>query len=287
VSFAAFERTLFADLASGMNACVACCDRWADLGLDGLEWIGPDGATTVRGFAALRADAARFANLLTARGVRPGDIVAGMLPRGAEMLTVILGTWRAGAVYQPIPVGMSEVAIEARINHTGRAPAKLVVADMANRGTLGVVSYCPPVLVVTNGARVRPGDGDFRQELMHQPAHFTPVPRDGDDPFILLVGGRGGSIRPVVPRLRSLQAILTGIRVGLEPREADIGWDVTDPAWSFLLYFPVIQPLLQGHAALAYESDTPAASIGGRVIHAKPAGQATTEARNVVLLRAA
>jgi len=286
VSFAAFERTLFVGTDSGMNACVACCDRWADLDLDGLEWIGRDGATTVRGFAALRADAARFANLLSARGVRPGDVVAGMLPRGAEMLTVILGTWRAGAVYQPIPVGISEVAIEARINHTGRAPAKLVVTDMANRGTLGVVDYCPPVLVVANGARVRPGDGDFREELLRQPAHFTPVPRGGDDSFILLVGGRGGSVRPVMPKLRSMPAILTSIRVGLEPREADIGWDVTDPAWSFLLYFPVILPLLQGHAAIAYESDTPAPAIGGRAIHAL-SGPRTSAARDAVLLWAA
>ncbi len=121
-SFAAFERTLFADLDSGMNACVACCDRWADLDLDGLEWVGRDGATTVRGFAARCAHRRRpFRQPADRAGVGlPGDVVAGNpAARGAEMLTVILGTWRAGAVYQPIATGLSEVAIEARINTPG------------------------------------------------------------------------------------------------------------------------------------------------------------------------
>src|ERR1700676_2801176 len=112
---------------AGMNACVACCDRWADGGQVGLEWYSRDGTMSVRTFDAMRDDAARFANLLTARGVRPGDVVAGILPRGAEMLTVILGTWRAGAVLQPISTGCSTAAIEARINHIGMPAAKLVV----------------------------------------------------------------------------------------------------------------------------------------------------------------
>src|SRR5579862_6213866 len=98
VSHLALERMVLATPdGAGMNACVACCDRWADGNRIGLEWTRRDGSQTVRTYDALRDDAARFANLLTARGVQPGDVVAGMLPRGAEMLTVILGTWRAGA----------------------------------------------------------------------------------------------------------------------------------------------------------------------------------------------
>jgi acetyl-CoA synthetase len=130
-----------------------------------------------------------------------------------------------------------------------------VVTDVENRGTLGVVDYCPPVLVVSEGEQLRPGDGDFTTELMSQSANFVPVARDGGDPFILLVGGRGGQMRPVLPELSSLLEILTSIQLGLEPDEADTGWDVADPAWSFGLYYSVIRPLLSGDAATAHESD--------------------------------
>jgi acetyl-CoA synthetase len=256
VSQRAFERQVFAGLDDGgMNACVACCDRWVDGRSTGLTMIALDGTLTSRTFDALQSDAARFANLLTARGVCPGDVVASLLPRGPEKLTVILGTWRAGAVYQPIFTGLGVAAIEARINHTGRPPAKLIVTDAANRPKPGAAGLCPPVLVVTDGESVGAGDGDFRRELGRQSAFFAPVSRGGDDPFVLLVGGHGGAMRPVLPPLRSLLSVQTSIRVGVHPREPDIGWDVADPASFSDLYFTVLCPLLQGDAATSHESD--------------------------------
>jgi acetyl-CoA synthetase len=254
VSHTALERMVFAGLhGAGMNACVACCDRWADGSRIGLEWFRGDGSQTVRTYDALRDDAARFANVLTARGVQPGDVVAAMLPRGAESLTVILGTWRAGAVYQPISTGCPRQAVEARIFHTGHAAAKLIVTDTRNRGKFDLVDFCPPVLMVSGGAVVRPGDGDMVGEMSRQSANFAPVPRDGDDPFILLAGGRRC---PVMAKLRSLVAVLTSIQLGLDPDEAAIGWDVADPVWCCGLYFSVIRPLLPGKTATARESDS-------------------------------
>jgi acetyl-CoA synthetase len=211
----------------------------------------------------LQRDAARFANLLTARGICPGDVVADILPRGTEMLTVVPGTWRAGAVYQPIVplVGASAfeassvgaAAFAARIHHTGKPVAKLVVTDMANRRTLGLVEFCPPVLVATRDAAVRPGDGDFFGELWTPSASFAPAHRDGDDPSILLTGG--GDRPAAMPKPRSLATMPTSILIGLDPREAAIGWEVTDPAWSTSRYFPIIRPLLPRNAATGHASD--------------------------------
>jgi acetyl-CoA synthetase len=261
VSHAVLDRlALVCSNGSEMNACVATCDRWADGSRIGLEWTGRNGGTIVRTYGALRADAARFANMLTARGILPGDVVAGMLPPGPEMLIVILGTWRAGAVFQPIAAGSSSIATAARINHSGRPPPRLVVTDMENRGTLGLVKACPSIMVVTNGAPLRPGDADFMAELMGLPASFTPVARHGDDPFLLLVGGRGGQMRPVTPALWSLLGILSNIPIGREPDEAEIGWDVSDPAWSSDLYFSIIRPLLLGDTVTINESDRFAAA---------------------------
>jgi len=262
VALEAFEQVMFAGLdAPGMNACVVCCDRWAEGNRVALEWFDRDHNQIDQTYLALQADAARFANLLTVRGVRPGEVVAGLLPRGAELLTVVLGTWRAGAVYQPIFAGLDAAAIESKISGAGGVTAKLVVTDSTNRAKLDQMLYCPPVLVVTGGAPVPPGDGDFRAELARQSAWFAAVPRRGEDPFVLLFTTDAGRLQPVTLPLLSLVAAASSLQIGIDPREADIGWDVADPGWSFGLYFAVMRPLLLGLAAVAYESDSLASQV--------------------------
>ena len=87
-------------LNRGVNAAIECCDRWTGTGRIALEWMG-GGARKSLSFAELCEQSARFANLLAARGIGRGDVVAGLLPRVPELLTVVIGTWRVGAVYQP------------------------------------------------------------------------------------------------------------------------------------------------------------------------------------------
>jgi acetyl-CoA synthetase len=101
-SAAAIQAQLTGGLDWGTNACIECCDQHAQPGRIALFWEDKDGRSTRVTFAELKERSARLANVLQARGIRPGDRVAGLLPRIPELLVVILGTWRAGAVYQPL-----------------------------------------------------------------------------------------------------------------------------------------------------------------------------------------
>lgn len=99
------QRTAAATLSGtlqALNACVECCDRHALPGRIALFWEGKDGSRASYTFSELKALSGRFANFLQAQGVRPGDCVAGLLPRTPELLVTILGAWRLGAVYQPL-----------------------------------------------------------------------------------------------------------------------------------------------------------------------------------------
>ena len=49
--------------------------------------------------------ASRFAGFLEGAGVKKGDRVAGFLPRVPETIAIMLGAWKAGAVYVPIFTG--------------------------------------------------------------------------------------------------------------------------------------------------------------------------------------
>jgi acetyl-CoA synthetase len=102
-SVAKLEReVLRGSLADGLNACVESCDRWTGDNRVALEWIGRDETRETVTFPDLQDASARFANLLHSDGIGRGDTVAGLLPRIPELLVVVLGTWRMGAIYQPL-----------------------------------------------------------------------------------------------------------------------------------------------------------------------------------------
>ncbi len=182
------QRTAAATLSGtlqALNACVECCDRHALPGRIALFWEGKDGSRASYTFSELKALSGRFANFLQAQGVRPGDCVAGLLPRTPELLVTILGAWRLGAVYQPLFTAFGPKAIEHRVATAG---SKVLVTDAANRDKLDELAD-PPLAVTVGGPKgqgIRRGDFSFWAELERYPAEFEPVPRSGEDPFLMM-----------------------------------------------------------------------------------------------------
>ncbi len=244
---------LAGDLETGLNVCVECCDRHADSDRVSLYWEGADGSNSTHSFAELRDRAARFANFLSAQGVRPGDQVACMLPRIPELFVVALGVWRAGAVYVPLFTAFGPKAIEYRLQ---RSAARLVVTDALNRPKLDDVADAPPVMVVTREAddAVRAGDIDFRQAMADQPAEFAPVMCTAEDPFILtFTSGTVGGAKGVAVPLKALPAFIVYMKYGVGLGPDDRYWNMADPGWAYGLFYAVAGPLLLGYATHFYE----------------------------------
>lgn len=230
-----------------INACVECCDRHALPGRIALFWESRDGTSETYTFTQLQKLSAQFASFLKAQGIGPGDRVAGLLPRTPELLVTILGTWRAGAVYQPLFTAFGPKAIEHRLQASG---ARLVVTDGANRGKLADVANCPPVLTV-GGAKGRGlvhGDFSFWAELDRQPAVFEPVPRTGNDPFLMMfTSGTTGPAKPLLVPLKAIAAFAGYMRDAVDLRPEDAFWNLADPGWAYGLYYAVTGPLALGH----------------------------------------
>jgi acetyl-CoA synthetase len=74
------RRVLGQRLDEGLNVTVACCDRWAGEDRVALEFVARDFTRERVSFRQLQSASARFANLLAARGIGRGDVVAGLLP---------------------------------------------------------------------------------------------------------------------------------------------------------------------------------------------------------------
>ena len=225
-----------------LNACVECCDRHVGDGRTALSWEGRNGARATWTFEQLQAASARFANLLASRGIGVGDCVSGILPRTPELLITILGTWRAGAIYQPLFTAFGPKAIEHRVHTAG---SKLVVTDVLNRVKLDEVEQAPPALVVGE---------DFWAELERQAHRFEPVMRRADDPFLLMfTSGTTGLAKPLQVPLKAIVAFVGYMREAADLRPEDRFWNLADPGWAYGLYYAVTGPLAMGHATTFYE----------------------------------
>lgn len=243
---------LHGDLERGLNACVECCDRHASADAIALDWIDAGGQHRRFTFAQMQALSARVANLLVAQGVKPGDVVAGLLPRTPELVATILGTWRAGAVYQPLFTAFGPKAIEHRLR---MSDARLVVTNVANRAKLDEIAGCPPVATVREPGDTLPErDIDFRAALDAQLDTFEPVLRKGTDLFMMMsTSGTTGLPKGVPVPLRALLAFGAYMRDAVDLREGDRFWNIADPGWAYGLYYAITGPLLLGHATTLYE----------------------------------
>jgi acetyl-CoA synthetase len=245
------RRVLGQRLDEGLNVAVACCDRWADEDRVALEFVARDFTRERVTFRRLQSASARFANLLAARGIVRGDVVAGLLPRIPDLLTTMLGVWRAGAIYQPLFTAFGPAAIESRVTGRGGSQAKLIVTDAANSSKLDEVANAPPVLLVDYG---HPGATAFADELAAQSEDFAPVALGPDDIFVtLFTSGTTGSPKGVRIPLRLLHAAAVYALDGLDLRSEDRYWNVADPGWAYGLYYAVVAPLLLGHATTFFE----------------------------------
>lgn len=247
-SAAKVETQLIGNLKDGFNVCSEICDRWADEDRIALYYEGVNRTASKHSFAELQAAAAQFANFLAEQGIGRGDRVACMLPRTPELLVVVLGVLRAGAVYQPLFTAFGSGAIEYRLT---RAETKLVVTDGDNRHKFDSVNACPPVLLVNrdNAAAEYQQDMDFQQQLDQQSDEFTPVIIGADEPFLqMFTSGTVGKAKGVAVPARALLSFYVYMRYAIGLRPEDKYWNVADPGWAYGLYYAVVGPLLLGNA---------------------------------------
>ncbi|EGP09279.1 long-chain-fatty-acid--CoA ligase [Bradyrhizobiaceae bacterium SG-6C] len=138
-------------------------------------------------YGDLIAQSGRVANVLVARGVKPGDRVAAQTEKSVEALVLYLATVRAGAVYLPLNTAYTLNELDYFI---GDAEPALIVCDPSKADGIGK-------LAAKSGAKVETldteGKGSLTDAAAKASADFATVPRAGDDlAAILYTSGTTG-----------------------------------------------------------------------------------------------
>lgn len=235
------------DFNAGLNVCEEICDRHADDPAKvALRYERVDGTAGEMTFAELQKRAAQFAGFLESQGIGRGDRVACLLPRTPELLICVLGTIRAGAVYQPLFTAFGSGAIEYRLE---KAQTKLIVTNTEQWPKLADVVGLPKAMLV--GERSNPeaeqADFLFSEEMARQPEEFEPVKIGKDEPFLqMFTSGTTGKSKGVAVPAKALPAFWMYMRYAVGLREEDNFWNVADPGWAYGLYYAIVGPLLLG-----------------------------------------
>ena len=226
-----------------LNAYMACCGRHVRDGrADNAALVHEDTAGNITRMTFGELDKA---NLLQSYGVKAGDKVATMLPRTPELLTVVLATWRIGAVYQPLFTAFGYDSIKYRMD---KADTKVVFTNLENRSKFeDLAEQTKMVLVGSIEDAQTWGDDHYIQSMAAQSQTIEPVILDTDAPFLqMFTSGTVGKSKGVSVPLAALPAFYLYMRYAIDLRKDDQYWNMADPGWAYGLYYAITGPLLLG-----------------------------------------
>jgi malonyl-CoA/methylmalonyl-CoA synthetase len=158
---------------------------------DGLDDPSRLAIETVDGqritYGDLIARAGQTANVLIARGVKPGDRVAAQTEKSVPGLVLYLATVRAGAVYLPLNTAYTLNELEYFITD---AEPSLVVCDPSKADGIGTIAAKVGAKVETLGAD---GKGSLTDAAATAKPEFETLARENDDlAAILYTSGTTG-----------------------------------------------------------------------------------------------
>ncbi|WP_336081476.1 AMP-binding protein [Nocardia sp. SSK8] len=197
-------------------------------------------------YGELRERSQRCAAALAELGVEPGDRVATLMGKSADLIVALLGIWRRGAVHVPLFTAFAPPAVDFRLT---ASRAKVVVADAdqaaklseSDRHTIVVGDEVPGTLHWDSLlAAQRADDPRARAAVV-----------GGDGLLVqLFTSGTTGTPKGVPIPVRALASFHAYQEFALDVRPDDVYWNGADPGWAYGLYYAILAPLASGTRTL-------------------------------------
>lgn len=216
--------------------------------------IESDLSATDLTYGQLRDRSTRFAAGLAELGVEPGDRVATLMAKSADLLVALLGIWRRGAVHVPLFTAFAPPAIAYRLV-AARAAVVVTDADQVSKLDSGAdIPENPPWQVIVSGTE--PNQGQLAMARLLD-EYTTTDPRGaaiavgGDGLLVqLFTSGTTGTPKGVPIPVRALASFHAYQEFALDVRPDDVFWNAADPGWAYGLYYAILGPLASGTRSL-------------------------------------
>lgn len=202
-------------------------------------------------YEALLRQANRFANMLKARGLGRGAVVASLLGRCPELFVTVLGSLKTGMVFSPLFSAFGPEPIRSRLELSA-ASVLVTTASWYQRKIAPIRKQLPQlrhVFVLRDAlASELPADtADFATALSAAPDEFETAELDPDAAALLhFTSGTTGRPKGVMHAHRAVIAHYASARLALDLRADDVFWCTADPGWVTGISYGVIAPLTCG-----------------------------------------
>jgi acetyl-CoA synthetase len=245
----------------GLNIAHEAADRHAAgprAAHPAIRWLGKKGEVVELTYAELAERTDRFANVLEALGVAPGERVFLLLGRVPSLYVAALGTLKHRAVVSPLfsafgpePIRQRLELGDGRVLVTNRRLYERKVAAM--RDELAGLKH---VLIVDGADGLPDGTLDLEALLADASPDHTIAPTDPETPALLhFTSGTTGQPKGAVHVHEAVVAHTATARIALDLHDDDVFWCTADPGWVTGTSYGIVAPLALGVTMIVDEAD--------------------------------
>jgi acetyl-CoA synthetase len=249
--------------AGGLNIAYEAVDRHAEhparAGATALRWLDRhDGVQDIT-YRELAERTARFANVLTGLGVRPGERVFTLLGRVPELYVAVLGALKARCVLSPLFSAFGPEPVYERMQ-LGQA-AVLVTTPQLYRRTVAPIRDRLPrlrhvLLTGSPGPAGVPGTASLAELLDAASPEFAIAATDPQAVALLhFTSGTTGRPKGALHVHEAVVAHHATARAALDLRSDDLFWCTADPGWVTGMSYGIIAPLVVGATLLSDQGE--------------------------------
>jgi acetyl-CoA synthetase len=243
----------------GLNIAHEALDRHVASGhgaQPALIWLGRAGERQVLSYADLAGQAARFAHVLLAHGIRPGDRLFLLSGRVPALYAATLGAMKAGVVVSPLFAAFGPEPVRARMEIGGACVLVTTAQHYVRKVAEWRASLPSLKLVLIVGDAAPEGCVALGPAMAAAPDRFDTHPTRPEDMALLhFTSGTTGLPKGVVHVHEAVVAHAETGRLALDLRPGDIYWCTADPGWVTGMSYGLISPLCNRVTMLVDEAD--------------------------------
>ncbi len=219
-----------------------------------MRWVPVDGKSVDYSFSDLEQGSNRFANVLIALGVQPGDVFFTFLPKLPEQYFAFLGTLKSQVICGTLFSNFGEDALLDRLGDSGASG--IITKKSFLRKISGIRDRLPSlrfILLVDADEDISDSVLSYRRLMNAASSEFNVRPTTPDTPSVLhYTSGSTGKPKGVLHRHGSVATQTATTRDILGLKADDIFWCTADPGWVTGTSYGIIGPWSLGITQVHY-----------------------------------